>query len=76
MARFHLAAVPPGGWIALGYLVVFGSLAGFGSYVYLLDHAGPARASTYAFVNPLVAVMLGRVFVGETISPRTGLAAR
>jgi drug/metabolite transporter (DMT)-like permease len=74
-ARFHPAAVAPAAWLALGYLVVFGSLAGFGSYVFLLKHASPARASTYAFVNPLVAVVLGSVIAGETVGPRTGLAA-
>jgi drug/metabolite transporter (DMT)-like permease len=73
--RFHPATVAPAAWLALAYLVVFGSLAGFGSYVYLLKHASPARASTYAFVNPLVAVVLGSVVAGETVSPRTGLAA-
>ncbi|HEY4395873.1 MAG TPA: EamA family transporter [Polyangia bacterium] len=74
-ARFHPAAVAPAAWVALAYLVVFGSLAGFGSYTFLLKHASPARASTYAFVNPLVAVVLGSVVAGETVSPRTGLAA-
>ena len=42
--RFHPAAVTPGAWVALAYLVVFGSLAGFGSYVFLLKHTSPARA--------------------------------
>ncbi|HVV53388.1 MAG TPA: EamA family transporter [Polyangia bacterium] len=73
--RFHPAAVPPRAWLALAYLVLFGSLAGFGSYVFLLKHASPARASTYAFVNPLVAVVLGALIAGETIGPRTGVAA-
>jgi drug/metabolite transporter (DMT)-like permease len=73
--RFHPAAVAPRAWVALAYLVVFGSLAGFGSYVFLLKNASPARASTYAFVNPLVAVVLGSLVAGETVGPRTGLAA-
>jgi drug/metabolite transporter (DMT)-like permease len=73
--RFHPAAVPARAWVALAYLVVFGSLAGFGSYVFLLKHATPARASTYAFVNPLVAVILGTLLAGEAIGPRTGVAA-
>jgi len=73
--RFHPAAVPARAWAALAYLVLFGSLAGFGSYVFLLKHATPARASTYAFVNPLVAVILGSLLAGEAIGPRTGLAA-
>ena len=72
---FHPAAVTPGPWLALAYLGVFGSLAGFGSYVFLLKHTTPARASTYAFVNPLVAVFLGTVLAGEAIGARTGVAA-
>ena len=58
---FHPGAVTGAGWGALGYLIVFGSLAGFGSYLFLLVNEGPARASTNAFVNPLIAVALGRV---------------
>jgi drug/metabolite transporter (DMT)-like permease len=75
LARFHLAAIPPGGWAALAYLIVFGSLAGFGSYVYVLVHAGPTRASTGAFVNPLIAVVLGAALAGEPIGARTAIAA-
>ena len=73
--HFHPAAVPPGPWLALAYLGVFGSLAGFGSYVFLLKHTSPARASTYAFVNPLVAVVLGTAVAGEAIGARTAVAA-
>jgi drug/metabolite transporter (DMT)-like permease len=73
--RFHVAAVTSRSWIALAYLAVFGSLAGFGSYVFLLKHTTPARASTYAFVNPLVAVVLGSMVAGEAVGPRTGVAA-
>ena len=75
LAHFHLASIPPGGWVALGYLVVFGSLAGFGSYIYVLVHAGPTRASTGAFVNPLIAVVLGAALASEPIGPRTAVAA-
>ncbi len=73
--RFRLAAVTPAGWVALAYLVVFGSIAGFGSYVFLLKHTSAARASTYAFVNPLVAVALGAIAGGEVVGPRTAAAA-
>ena len=73
--HFHPAAVPQGPWLALAYLGVVGSLAGFGSYVFLLKHTTPARASTYAFVNPLVAVVLGTAVAGEAIGARTGAAA-
>jgi drug/metabolite transporter (DMT)-like permease len=73
--RFHLVAVTPAGWLALAYLIVFGSIAGFGSYVFLLKHTSAARASTYAFVNPLVAVALGAIAAGEAVGPRTVIAA-
>ena len=75
LARFHFAAITPGAWAALAYLVVFGSLAGFGSYVYVLVHAGPTRASTGAFVNPLIAVVLGAALAGEPMGARTAIAA-
>lgn len=74
--HFHLTAVTGGGWSALVYLIVFGSFAGFGSYVYLLKHTSAARASTYAFVNPLVAVLLGTLVAHEPLGGRTlGAAA-
>ncbi len=73
--HFRVAAVAPAAWVALAYLGVFGSLAGFGSYVFLLKHVSAARASTYAFVNPLVAVLLGSLVAGEALTRRTGLAA-
>ena len=60
---------------ALGYLVVFGSLIGFTAYVWLLRVSIPARVSTYAFVNPVVAVFLGWMFAGETLSARELIAA-
>jgi drug/metabolite transporter (DMT)-like permease len=55
---------------AFAYLVVVGSLIGYSSYMYLLGVTTAARASTYAFVNPVVAVALGAVFAGEPLSPR------
>jgi drug/metabolite transporter (DMT)-like permease len=60
---------------ALGYLIVFGSLIGFTAYVWLLKVSTPARVSTYAFVNPVVAVFLGWVFAGEELSLRVLAAA-
>ena len=69
--RFHPTAITPNAWLALGYLVVFGSLAGFGAYTYLLVHAGPTRSSTGAFVNPVIAVALGAALGGEALGPRT-----
>jgi drug/metabolite transporter (DMT)-like permease len=61
--------------LALGYLVVFGSLIGFTAYVWLLKVSTPARVSTYAFVNPVVAVFLGWALAGEELSLRVLAAA-
>ncbi|MEE4696697.1 drug/metabolite exporter YedA [Pseudomonas alliivorans] len=55
------------GWGALLYLVVFGSIVAFSAYMYLLKNVRPAAATSYAYVNPAVAVLLGVVFAGETI---------
>ncbi len=56
--------------LALSYLVVFGSLLGFSAYTWLLAHASPARVSTYAYINPVVAVILGWALAGEQITLR------
>ncbi len=70
----HLQAMPPlEGWLALAYLTVFGSIIAFNAYMYLLKHVRPAAATSYAYVNPAVAVLLGIVFVGEIHRPRRGL---
>ena len=55
---------------AWGYLVVFGSLIAFSAYLYLLAHASPAVATSYAFVNPLIALFLGVVLAGESVTGR------
>ncbi len=57
--------------LALGYLIVFGSLLGFSAYTWLLAHAPPARVATYAYVNPVVAMFLGWALAGERITLRT-----
>jgi drug/metabolite transporter (DMT)-like permease len=56
---------------ALAYLVVFGSLIGFTAYIWLMRHAAPSKVATYAYVNPVVAVLLGWALGGEAIGPRT-----
>jgi drug/metabolite transporter (DMT)-like permease len=73
--QLHLAAVTARSWIALAYLVVFGSGIGFTAYVYILKKSSAARVGTYAFVNPVVALFLGWLGAGETITLRTALAA-
>ena len=72
---FTLTQVSGRSWIAFGYLVIFGSLVGFSSFVYLLRVTTPARVATYAYVNPVVAVLLGWLFAGEEIGIRVGVAA-
>jgi len=69
-ARFDPAQVSPRSWISLGYLVVFGSLLGFTAYIWLLRAAAPSRVATYAYVNPVVAVLLGWAFAGEPVNAR------
>ncbi|HKQ39679.1 MAG TPA: EamA family transporter, partial [Verrucomicrobiae bacterium] len=56
--------------LALGYLVVFGSWIAFSAYVYLLRASTPARVSTYAYVNPVIAVFLGWALLGEVVTSR------
>ena len=69
-ATFAPADVTTQSVLALLYLIVFGSLIGFTSYIWLLAHASAARASTYAFVNPVVAVVLGWAMANEELTPR------
>lgn len=70
-----LAAISPQSLLALLYLIIFGSLIAFSAYIYILGHASPTRVSTYAYVNPVVAVALGWALAGEALTPRMGLAA-
>ncbi len=74
-ARFSPAHVSARSWAALLYLMVFGSLLGFTVYVWLLRTASPNLVSTYAFVNPVVAMFLGWLLAAEPVSLRTLLAA-
>ncbi len=60
--------------LALGYLAVFGALA-FAAYVFLLRHSTPAKVSTYAYINPIVAVILGTTLGGEVFDARMGVAS-
>ena len=59
---------------ALGYLIVFGSLVAYTAYTWLLDHVAPRVAGTYAFVNPVVAVLLGAWLLGEPLGAREMIA--
>lgn len=71
----HFGAISLRSWIALSYLIVFGSGIGFSAYIYILHKSTPARVGTYAFVNPVVALFLGWLIAGEAITLRTVLAA-
>ena len=68
---FDWHAVSPGAWLALLYLVVAGSIVAFTAYTWLLHHESPTRVGTYAYVNPVVAVLLGHFAVGEPLGART-----
>lgn len=74
-SRFDVHQVSRASAIGLAYLITFGSLLGFTSYIWLLDKVPPARLGTYAYVNPIVAVVLGWAIAGERLSIRTGVAA-
>jgi len=67
----HLTATPTlSGFMALGYLSLFGSVIAINAYMYLIRNVSPAVATSYAYVNPVVAVLLGIAFAGESLSPR------
>jgi len=70
---FHLLAISGTAWIALVYLVFAGSIAGFTAYVWLLHHESPTKVGTYAYVNPIVAVIIGYFLGGEPLGARTVL---
>src|SRR6266496_5219394 len=72
-SRLDIAVVSPRSILSLGYLIVFGSLLGFSAYVWLLRATTPSRVSTYAYVNPVVAVFLGWAFAGEAVTLRVAL---
>jgi drug/metabolite transporter (DMT)-like permease len=74
-SRFDPAAISLVSVAAFAYLVVLGSLVGYSAYIWLLSVSTPARVSTYAYVNPLIALLLGGTLGGETFGPRTLLAS-
>jgi drug/metabolite transporter (DMT)-like permease len=69
--NFHAGNVSRGAWIALIYLIVAGSIIAFTAYVWLLHHESPTKVGTYAYVNPVVAVVLGYFLGGEELGIRT-----
>jgi drug/metabolite transporter (DMT)-like permease len=68
---FHPSQVSPAAWLALLYLIVPGSIIAFTAYVWLVHHESPTKVGTYAYVNPVIAVLLGYFLAGEPLGPRT-----
>ena len=75
MFSFDIAAVSARSWAAVAYLLVFGSLVGFTAYSWLLKNAQPSMVATYAYVNPVVAVLLGWGIAGEALTPMIMIGA-
>ena len=74
-SSFDPGRVSAESWTAYLYLILVGSLVGFSAYVWLLRHVEVAKVSTYAYVNPVVAVGLGWLIAGEVLTTRTLVAA-
>jgi drug/metabolite transporter (DMT)-like permease len=72
---FDAGAVTLRSVLGLLYLIVFGSIVAFSAYIWLLRVSTPTRVSTYAYVNPVIAVILGWAFAGEALTPRMAIAA-
>ena len=68
---FRMQAVSAKAWLALAYLIVAGSIVAFTAYVWLIHHESPTKVGTYAYVNPVVAILVGYFFGGEAIGLRT-----
>jgi drug/metabolite transporter (DMT)-like permease len=75
LSRFNPGAITLKSIAGWAYLVCFGALIGFTAYAYVLRETTPAKATTYAYVNPIVAVLLGWAFASEPITARTVIAA-
>ena len=75
LVGFDWSTVTTNSWLGVGYLSVVGSLVGYTTFAWLLTVAPLSRLSTYAYVNPVVAIVLGAIILGEPLSGRTGVAA-
>jgi drug/metabolite transporter (DMT)-like permease len=67
---FHLSSVSRGAWLSLAYLIVAGSIVGFTAYVWLIHHESPTKVGTYAYVNPVVAILVGYFLGDEALGMR------
>jgi drug/metabolite transporter (DMT)-like permease len=74
-AQFHTRDISAGAWFSLVYLIVAGSIVAYTAYMWLLHYESPTKVGTYAYVNPIVAVIVGALFGGEAIGRRTILGA-
>jgi drug/metabolite transporter (DMT)-like permease len=68
LSSFHFDSMPLQSWLAIGYLILFGSIAAFSAYVWLLKVRPATEVSTHSYVNPVIAVLLGTLFAHENIS--------
>ena len=75
LRSFHPRAISMLSLASFTYLVIIGAVVGYTAYIWLLRHCEPAKVATYAYVNPIVAVLLGAAFAGETLSMRVLIAA-
>ena len=75
LRHFHPHQITTQSLVAFVYLVLIGGIIGYVSYAWLLRNCEPAKVATYAYVNPIVAVILGALFAHETLSLRTLLGA-
>jgi drug/metabolite transporter (DMT)-like permease len=73
--QIDLAGVSMKSVLAFVYLILFGAIVGYSAYIWLMRVTTPARAATYAYVNPVVAVLLGWLFAGESLTGRMLAAA-
>src|SRR5216684_1555949 len=71
---FHVAAVSHRSWMALGYLILFGSVIAFTAYNWLLEHYSPTLVATHTYVNPIVAVLLGWLLANERVTLNVAMA--
>jgi len=69
--NFHPSTISRSVWFSLAYLIIAGSIIGFTAYVWLIHHESPTKVGTYAYVNPVVAVLVGYFLGGEPLGSRT-----
>ena len=69
-----LGSIGQSSWLALSYLIVFGSLVAYSAYVFMISKLPPTQVSIYAYINPIVAVTLGFIFLHEQLNAVTGIS--